>query len=91
MENGFKTFFNEQPGPHPANAIAKEFVDKFQEWLREHEAEVHDGGRCPDERANIVAYIVHRLGFGTQDWEILLSILEWYEAEHERHEHEHSE
>jgi hypothetical protein len=74
--------------PHEMNEETRAFVEKYQEWLTRHEAECHDGERCDTERASLVAFIIHRLGFSMKTWEALLPIVEWYEARHELHEHQ---
>ena len=83
----FSQFFaDEEPQIHELRDEMNTFMLMYQEWLETHEAEVHDGERCPTERANFVAFVINRLGLGKEDWEQLLVILEWYEAHHEHKE-----
>ena len=71
------------------NPEAKEFGDRFNEWLEEHERVAHDGERCDEERANMLAYLAHRMGYSHEVLVLMLGRLGDYEAVHREHHHDH--
>ena len=80
----FQMFFaNEQPGLHPLNDEVRAFISQFQEWLEEHDREVHDGEPCPGERAGIIAFFAHRIGMTIEAWELVPETLAYYEEQHD--------
>jgi hypothetical protein len=81
------------------NLLAKEMGDRFNEVLREHDEEVHEGERCEDERLNILAYLIHRMGAPGDDhsWIRFFGLLKLrvedysvMHVENHRHEHDHN-
>jgi len=46
------------------NAAIKECVDNIEALLKAHEQSAHEGKRCDDERGNVIAYVIHRMGYG---------------------------
>jgi hypothetical protein len=75
-------------GNHPLNKEAKQFADDFNEWLEKHEREYHDGERCDEERANMLAYFAHRMGYSHEVLVLMLNRLGDYQAIHEEHHHD---
>ena len=56
------------------------------EWLaRRPRARFHGGERCDDERANIVAYIAHRIGQRRRVFVLMIVRVKGYEATHAEH------
>lgn len=65
---------------------AKEFCATVNEFLQEHEDEVHDGEFCAQERGNLLAYVAHMIGHNGDVWLVMLECLESY-----THLHDHPE
>jgi hypothetical protein len=63
---------------------ARRIADSCWALVNEHEKVVHDGERCDEERANLLAFIAHRMGFGRRALEILLERMNFYQMEHEK-------
>jgi hypothetical protein len=54
---------NDDADVSPFNDDIRMFCAKLKQYLAEHEADVHDGEKCDEERANIVAYLLHCVGY----------------------------
>lgn len=86
----FDQFFgNDEPREHDANNIVKKFADDFNEWLEQHEADVHDGERCDEERGNFLGYMLHRMGFSDMltVLDVMVDRFMYYTEHHQRHHH----
>jgi len=68
------------------NGRCQEFARDVQSFLEEHEAEIHGGAFCADERGNLLAWLAHRMGFDGDVWVTFVERLAWYTAQHQ-HEH----
>lgn len=78
---------------HDLNAVAREAADRINVALKHHEAEDHGGERCHDERVNVLAYLLHRMGGPSDEatWrrflEDFVRRVRDYQATHEEHDH----
>ena len=71
------------------NVLAREFADRVNEWMQHHDRVVHNGEPCHDERANILAYLAHRMGYSRDTFVIMLERVRDYEGLHAEHNHDH--
>jgi hypothetical protein len=63
------------------NDRCRDFSKDVMEWLDGHEAEVHDGGFCSDERGNLLAWLTHRMGYDRETFVAMVERLDWYDAQ----------
>lgn len=75
--------------PEPAQIDRMEshafaFMTLFNAWMQRHEEQNHDGRRCDEERANLLAFVAHRIGVNDRVWELYEETIKLY---HERHVH----
>jgi hypothetical protein len=83
----FQTFFsNAEPAEHEVNFEIKAFLNIWLSWLEGHEQEVHDGERCEDERANLIAFIAHKIGMSPEAWDHVVEMYDYYQRKHEEHD-----
>lgn len=63
------------------------FASGAENFATVHEALEHEGDHCPDNRADIVAFLAHRLG---ADMTLVQKFKEVYDEEHEKAKREKS-
>lgn len=68
--------------------LTREFCDRVNEWMAEHDERVHGGEPCHDERGNILAYVCHRMGYSRETLLVMFDRLKDYDAIHAEHDHE---
>lgn len=85
---------HEHDGWTPMAKEARRIADDLNAMLDQHEADDHGGDPCPYERANVLAYLAHRIGVRDRNTVVtFIDRLATYEAEHRtrvgEHDHEH--
>ena len=61
--------------------------DEVNRWMEHHDEVFHGGDPCQDERANVLAYLCHRMGYNRETIELMLHRILDYQAMHQEHEH----
>lgn len=84
----FGMFFeNDEPNTHEFNDEMRAFCSALNDWLKEHEASVHDGQICDEERGNALAFIIHSMGYENLQLvlETMVDRLAYYIERHQHH------
>jgi len=67
----------------------KQLSAELIETIEWHEESEHGGSRCPDERANVIAFLAHGLMLTVDEWVKAMDIFGEYLSIHEEHLKEH--